>query len=114
MDIDLGDIGGSVTCLRVYGALDGDDSAADGVVRRAGTGEARARDAAIDLSHVSSVSAAGLRWLLALNDNLRSRGRLLVLFAVPPAVRDALHEAEIDRVIPVAADEVSAVERLFT
>ncbi len=112
MDIDIGDIGGSVTCLRVYGPLDGSAGPMPGSPWD-GVPGARARDAAVDLSRVSSVSADGLRWLLAAQQALRARGRSLVLFGAPPDVRDTLHRAAIDEVIAVATDEVAAIERLY-
>lgn len=112
MDIDIGDIGGSVTCLRVYGPLDGSD-AAPWIPPWGAAPGTRARDVAVDLSHASSVSAKGLRWLLAAHDAQRARGRALVVFGVAPEIRDALRQAHLDHVIAVATDEVAAVERLF-
>lgn len=112
MDIDITDIGGSVTCLRVYGALDGQDGGAAAAPWAIAPG-AWPRDVAVDLSHVSTVSPAGLNWLLGMQEALRARGRSLVLFGAPVPVHETLHRAAIDRLIPLADDESTAVERLF-
>jgi anti-anti-sigma regulatory factor len=112
MEIDATDIGGSVTCFRLHGSVGDSDVPLLSLTWDEVIGS-RARDAAIDLSRVTSISTGALRWLLAAGDAVRARGKALVLFGAAEPVRWTLQHHAIDRTIPLVATQDDVVDRLY-
>jgi anti-anti-sigma factor len=111
MDMQVSELGGNVTCVRLTGRLDA--PGADSIDTRFTVAVvAQGRDAVIDLSGVSFVASMGIRLLIASARGLRQKGATLVLFGAQDLVYTALDQAALDQIIPIVATEQQAIERL--
>lgn len=111
MDMQVAQIDGDVTCVRLDGRLDAPGADAIGV-RFTVAVAARAGRVAVDLSAVSFVASMGLRLLIATARALNGKGGKLVLFGAQDLVQNVLDQASIDQIIPIAATEQQALEQL--
>ena len=111
MDMQVSELGGNVTCIRLAGRLDA--PGADSIdTQFTAAVVAHARDAVIDLSGVSFVASMGIRLLIAGARGLRQKGANMVLFGAQELVYTALDQAALDQIIPIVATELQAIERL--
>lgn len=111
MDMQVSEIGGNVTCIRLNGRLDA--PGADSIdTRFTAAVVTQARDAVIDLSGVSFVASMGIRLLIASARGLRLKGANLILFGAQELVYSALDQAALDQIIPIVATEQEALEQL--
>ncbi len=111
MDMQVSEIGGKVTCIRLSGRLDAPGAGSIDVPFTAAV-VAQARDAVVDLSGVSFVASMGIRLLIASARGLSLKGANLVLFGAQDLVYTALDQAALDQIIPIVATESEALERL--
>ena len=112
MDIDITDIGGSITCLRVFGALSRDGLAGHGLPWEQ-QGAAHPRHVAVDLSRVAGLSDDAVQVLLEGGLALQARGRVLVLFGASARITEQLRTADARGALALAPDEAAAVDGLF-
>ncbi len=70
------------------------------------------QDVLVDLTQVSFVASMGLRLLISVARTLKLKGKRLVLFGAQPLVQNVFEQAAIDQLIPLAASEQEAIERL--
>lgn len=111
MDMQVSELGGNITCVRLNGRLDA--PGADGIDKRfTAAVVAGGRNAVIDLSGVSFVASMGIRMLIAAARGLHAKGAQLVLFGAQPLVYTVLDQAALDQIIPLVATEPQALERL--
>lgn len=111
MDMQVSEIGGNVTCIRLNGRLDA--PGADSIdTRFTAAVVTQARDTVIDLSGVSFVASMGIRLLIASARGLRLKGANMVLFGAPELVYTALDQAALDQIIPIVATEQEALAQL--
>ena len=66
----------------------------------------------VDLSGVSFIASMGIRLLIASARSLHAKGGQMVLFAAQPLVYTVLDQAALDQIIPLAATQQEALERL--
>jgi anti-anti-sigma factor len=111
MDMQVSELGGNVTCVRLTGRLDapGADTIDTPFTAAVVT---QGRDAVVDLSGVTFVASMGIRLLIASARELRHKGATLVLFGAQELVYTALDQAALDQIIPIVATEQQAIERL--
>jgi anti-anti-sigma factor len=67
---------------------------------------------AIDLAGVSFLASMGVRLIITLARSQQARGKQLVLFAAPPAVRSTLDMVALDKIIPIVPTRAEALARL--
>ena len=111
MDMQISEIGGNVTCVRLSGRLDAPGAGSIDTPFTAAV-VAQARDAVVDLSGVSFVASMGIRLLIASARGLSLKGANMVLFGAQDLVYTALDQAALDQIIPIVATESEAIERL--
>jgi len=111
MDMEVNELGGNVTCIRLNGRLDA--PGADTIdTRFTAAVVTQGRNAVIDLSGVTFVASMGIRLLIASARGLGQKGATLVLFGAQELVYTALDQAALDQIIPMVATEQQALERL--
>jgi anti-anti-sigma factor len=66
----------------------------------------------VDMSEVEFIASIGMRLLLTCAKAKAARGGKLALFGLQPMVTDALETAGIDNLIPLYADEATALAGL--
>jgi anti-sigma B factor antagonist len=66
----------------------------------------------VDMSEVDFIASIGMRLLLTCAKAKAARGGKLALFGLQPMVTDALETAGIDNLIPLYADEATALAGL--
>jgi anti-anti-sigma factor len=111
MDIEVSELQGRVTCVRLSGRLDA--AGADRIDTAFTTAVVAAgRPAVVDLSGVTFVASMGIRLLIASARGLRVKGADLVLFGAQDLVYTVLDQAALDQIIPLVATEQQALERL--
>lgn len=66
----------------------------------------------VDLSGVSFIASMGIRLLIASARGLHAKGGQMVLFGAQPMVHTVLDQAALDQIIPLAATQQEALERL--
>ena len=112
MDMQVSELGGNVTCIRLTGRLDA--PGADTIdTRFTAAAVTQGRDAVIDLSGVTFVASMGIRLLIASARGLKQKGATLVLFGAQELVANALDQAALDQIIPIVATERQALDRLL-
>jgi len=111
MDMEVTELGGNVTCIRLNGRLDA--PGADRIdTRFTVAAVAAGRHAVIDLSGVTFVASMGIRLLISSARGLQKKGATLVLFGAPEQVQYVLEQAALDQIMPIVANEQRALERL--
>ena len=111
MDLQVEEMSGSLSCVRLAGRLDA--AGADQVgLRFTAAGSAPGRHILIDLSQVSFVASMGIRLLIATARAARARGSMFVMFGAQELVHTVLVDAAIDQIIPLFATEAEAQKSL--
>lgn len=111
MEMDITEVAGPTTCIRLQGRLDAQGADRIGT-RFTAAAAAGGRPAIVDLSGVTFVASLGLRLLISAARALKSKGGTLVLFGANDLVQSVLDHAEIGQIIPVARTEHDALDRL--
>lgn len=70
------------------------------------------KKAVLDISEVSFISSMGIRMLVTAARSLSRRGVRMALVRPQQLVRDAIHSASIDQLIPVADSEIDAIKSI--
>ncbi len=111
MDLDITELPGPITCVRLTGRLDA--AGADAIGLRFTTAVASlSRPAVVDLSGVPFVASMGLRLLISTARGLNVKGHKMALFGAQPLVQGVLEDAAIDQIIPLAATQDAALAAL--
>lgn len=109
--MDITEIDGDLTCIRLTGRLD-----SPGIDRIETQFTAavvsRAHHAVVDLSGVDFLASMGIRMFIASARALRLKGAKMALFGASDLVRSVLDHVALDQIIPIAATEQQAIERL--
>lgn len=66
----------------------------------------------IDFSGVTFIASLGMRMLLSAAKKLDNKGNKLVLHSVPPLVETALNTAGLATIMPIAKNEIDALNLL--
>jgi anti-anti-sigma factor len=111
MNIEVSEIDGRITRVRLDGRLDAPGADRIGVKFTAAVA-AQGRPAVIDLSGVSFIASMGLRLLIGTARALNAKGAQMVLFGAPELVREVLEQASVGQIIPIVDGEWQALERL--
>jgi anti-anti-sigma factor len=111
MEMEVSEIDGNRTRVRLVGRLDAPGAERIGVSFTAAVAAA-GRDALVDLSEVSFIASMGLRLLIGTARALAGKGASMVLFGAQDLVREMLDQAGIDQIIPIVETEQQALERL--
>ena len=113
MEMDVSELDGNLTCIRLVGRLDspGVDRIEPGfIVATVSVG----RHAIVDLSGVSFLASMGIRMFISGARSLHQKGARLVLFGAPDLVKNVLDHVALDQIIPIVATQSQAVETLRT
>lgn len=111
MDIEVTELDGNVTCIRLNGRLD--SPGVDRVETRfVAALVAAGRPAVVDLSGVSFLASMGIRMLISSGRALNLKGSKMVLFGATSLVQNVLDHVALDQIIPVVATEQEAIKRL--
>lgn len=111
MQMAMSELPGKITCVRLSGRM---DAAGAGQIDGPFTSRvvAAGRNAVIDLAGVSFIASTGIGLLISAARGLDRKGRKLVLFGASDLVHEALEQAAVDQIIPVAATEHAALDLL--
>lgn len=111
MELQIIDAGAGVRRIVLTGQLD-----SEGVgrieTRYAAAASGRSEGTIVDLSGVTFLASLGIRMLVSSAKSASGRGGRTVLLRPQPLVARSLRDTGIDRLIPIAADEASAIELL--
>lgn len=111
MNIEVSELDGPVTCIRLNGRLD--SPGVDGVETRFTAALVSAgRPAIVDLSGVTFLASMGIRMLISSGRALNLKGSKMVLFGATPLVQNVLEHVALDQIMPVVATESEALGRL--
>ena len=111
MDMDVTELGGRATCVRLKGRLDA--VGADGIALRfTAAVVSQGRPAVVDLSGVSFIASMGIRLLISAAKGLSLKGAKMALFGAPPLVQEVLQQTAIDQIIDITASETEALARV--
>jgi anti-sigma B factor antagonist len=110
MNMERVDLGG-VSRIALEGRLDNPGVDQIGTRFTAGT-VAPGKNAIVDFSAVTFVSSMGIRLLLTCAQALALKNGRLVIFGLQPLVKQSLDYVQVGQVIPMADDEVQALEIL--
>jgi anti-anti-sigma factor len=111
MDMDVTELDGRATCVRLTGRLDA--AGADSIdLKFTAAVVPSGRPAVIDLSGISFIASMGLRLLISAAKGLNVKGAKMALFGAPPLVKQVLEETAIDQIIDIAASEDEALARV--
>lgn len=111
MDMQVSEIGGNVTCVRLTGRLDA--LGADQIgTRFTAAVAAMGRDAIVDLSGVPFLASMGMRLLISVARALHAKGAKLVLFGAQPMVQAVFEQAAFDQIVAIVVDEAAALRQL--
>lgn len=110
--MEMTELDGGVTCIRLSGRLD--SPGIDRIeVKFTAAVVSRAHNAVIDLSGVDFLRCSSwVRMFIASARGLHLKGAKMVLFGAQPLVHSVLEHVALDQIIPIAANETQALERL--
>lgn len=108
MDIEVTELGGSVTCVRLKGRLDASGADSIGLKFTAAV-VSQGRPAVVDLSSVTFLASMGIRLLLSAAKGLSQKGAKMVLFGAPSLVQEVLEQTAVDQIVGVVASEPEAL-----
>ena len=111
MELQISELPGQITCVRLLGRLDAPGADRIGTQLTAAV-VSQARPAAIDLSGVEFIASLGIRLLISVARGLHNKGERLVMFGAQPMVGELLEQAAIDQIIDIVASEDEAREQL--
>lgn len=99
---------GDVVCVRCEGeianAFQEQNEPLEGLLGS----EAPKRKVLLNLGKVRFVDSSGISWLLARHKKFNESGGRLVLYEVPPLIRQPLEFVKLTRVLHIAEDEAAA------
>ncbi|MDL2336205.1 MAG: STAS domain-containing protein [Pseudomonadota bacterium] len=111
MDMDVTEIDGPLTHIRLTGRLD--SPGVDRIeIKFTAAVVSRGRSVVVDLSGVDFLASMGIRMFIATARALHLKGSKMVLFGATDAVFSVLEHVALDQIIPIAATEAEAIERL--
>lgn len=111
MDMELSEIEGRVSVVRLAGRLDA--AGADRIgLRFTAAVVAQGRPALVDLSGVSFIASMGIRLLISSAKGLKAKGATMVLYGAQPMVQDVLEQAALDQILDIVPSEADALARL--
>lgn len=111
MGMDVTELDGGVTCIRLAGRLD--SPGVDRIETKfTAAVVSQAHHAVVDLSRVDFLASMGIRMFIASARGLHLKGAKMVLFGAPALVNSVLEHVALDQIIPIAATEQQALERL--
>lgn len=111
MDIEVTELEGNVTCIRLKGRLD--SPGVDRIETRfVASMVPPGRNSVVDLSGVSFLASMGIRMLISSGRALNLKGAKMVLFGAPSLVQSVLDHVALDQIIPIVATEQDAIARL--
>ena len=111
--MEVTELDDGVTCIRLAGRLD--SPGIDRIETRfTAAVVSRAHHAVIDLSGVDFLASMGIRMFIASARALHLKGAKMVLFGAPALVNSVLEHVALDQIIPIAATQEQALERLRT
>jgi anti-anti-sigma factor len=113
MDMQVTELSDRAIRIRLNGRLDAAGTEQiDARFMAATTSANDERHALVDLSGVSFLASMGIRLLIASARGLNRRGAMLVLYGAADLVQDVIDLAALDQIMPVAASEAQALERI--
>ncbi|OYU00162.1 MAG: anti-anti-sigma factor [Burkholderiales bacterium PBB1] len=111
MDMDISELDGNVTCIRLTGRLD--SPGVDRIETRFTAALASlGRPAVVDLSKVSFLASMGIRMFISSARALHLKGAQVALFGASEMVQSVLEHVALDQIIPLAATEAEALAKL--
>jgi anti-sigma B factor antagonist len=111
MNIEVSEIDGQLTHIRLSGRLDSpgvDRIETQFVAALVSPG----RHGIVDLSQVSFLASMGIRMLISSGRALNLKGSKLALYGATDLVKTVLDHVALDQIIPVVATRQEAIERL--
>ncbi len=108
MNLDIEELDGGISCVRLAGRLDAPGADAIGT-RFTAAVVARGQDAVIDMRGVSFIASMGLRLLISNARSLDLKGRRMVLFGATEMVQGVLDDAALDQIMPIVRTERDAL-----
>lgn len=108
MHMQVDDIDGGVTLVRLDGALD--IAGADSIDLRMSTLAGSRKRIVVDMQKVTYLASTALRTLIVNARTVTGRGGRLAVFNSPVDVAKVLHVSGVDRIIPVCGSMHDAVE----
>jgi len=111
MEMEVSEIGGNVTCVRLTGRLDAPGADLIGA-RFTAAVATMGRDAVVDLSGVSFLASMGMRLLISVARALHAKGSKLVLFGAQGPVQAVFDQAAFDQIVAIVANEPAALRQL--
>lgn len=111
MEMQLSEIGGNVTCVRLTGRLDATGAELIGP-RFTAAVAAMGRNAIVDLSGVPFLASMGMRLLISAARALHAKGSKMVLFGAQAPVQAVFDQAAFDQIVAIVADEAAALRQL--
>jgi anti-anti-sigma factor len=111
MNMDISELTGGITCVRLHGRLDAPGADAIGLKFTAAVA-AVGRHSVIDMSDVDFIASMGIRLLIGTARAMNSKGAKMVLFGARGMVLEVLQDASIDQIIPVVDSEALALEHI--
>lgn len=111
MDMDISELDGNVTCIRLTGRLD--SPGVDRIETRFTTAlSSMGRPAVVDLSKVSFLASMGIRMFISSARAMHLKGAKVALFGASAMVQSVLEHVALDQIIPLAATEAEALAKL--
>ena len=108
MHMQVDDIDGGVTLVRLDGALD--IAGADSIDLRMSTLADSRKRIVVDMKRVTYLASIGLRTLIVNARTVKGRGGCLAVFNSPVNVAKVLHTSGVDQFIPVCGTMRDAVQ----
>lgn len=99
---------GDVVRVRCEGEISNADSQNCEPLERLLGSEAPKRKVLLNLEKVRFLDSSGISWLLARHKHFNDSGGRLVIYEVPPIIRQPLEFVQLTRVLHIAEDEASA------
>jgi anti-anti-sigma factor len=109
MEMTTAELAGQGVKIALRGRL---DTPGVGAIETRFAAAAARKNALIDLSDVTFLASMGIRMLITAARGLKSSGHKLVLFGASALVGEVLENAGLAQIMPIAADEQSALELL--
>ncbi|MBX9715004.1 MAG: STAS domain-containing protein [Burkholderiaceae bacterium] len=111
MEMLVTEIDGPLTHIRLNGRLD--SPGVDRIeIKFTAAVASRGHNVVVDLSGVDFLASMGIRMFIASARALHLKGAKMVLFGATEAVLSVLEHVALDQIIPIAATEAEAIERL--
>jgi anti-anti-sigma factor len=99
---------GDVVCVRCEGEISNAFHEHNEPLEGLLGSDAPKRKVLLNLEKVRFVDSSGISWLLSRHREFSASGGRLVLYEVPPLIRQPLEFVKLTRVLHIAADEAAA------